>query len=255
MASIDITLPAHVEELLKAPVCVKLPQPGKAKITLPTGGEIKGLVDVTKGIPDDCSMTFSLVLPMLTFLGNFECLFKVLKLIQPPIDVVKALGPPPDLIKLGSAIPKFIQAADDLIPCLLVPTPANMIPFVRDLLCMIIKLLNCVVGMLKSIVAVLGPLALQIESARAAGNADLLAALECSQENAQTSAQHVFSALEPVLLLLSLAEPFMGIAGVNPIKLPSLAAPADVQQMQSLVTTLEDLVKTLTTAAEIVGGC
>jgi hypothetical protein len=126
---------------------------------------------------------------------------------------------------------------------------------VRDLLCMIIKLLNCVVGMLKSIVAVLGPLALQIESARAAGNADLLAALECSQENAQTSAQHVFSALEPVLLLLSLAEPFMGIAGVNPIKLPSLAAPADVQQMQSLVTTLEDLVKTLTTAAEIVGGC
>lgn len=252
--TIDIPLPANVEEFLKAPVCVKLPQPGKAKITLPTGGEIKGLVDVTKGIPDDCSMTFSLVLPMLTFLGNFECLFKILKLIQPLIDVVKGLAPP-DPIKLGSAVPKFLQAAEDLVPCLLVPTPANMIPFVRDLLCMIIKLLNCVVGMLKSIIAVLGPLALQIESARGAGNTDLLAALECSQENAMTSAQHVFSALEPVMLLLSLAEPFMGIAGVDPIKVPSLAAPDDLQKMQDVVNTLDGLVKTLTTAADIVGGC
>jgi hypothetical protein len=253
--TIDIPLPPELEELLKQPVCVPLPEPGKAQITLPTGGTIKGLVDVTKGIPDDCSLTFSLVLPMLTFLGNFECLFKILKLIQPLIDVVKGLGPPPDPIKLGSAIPNFLKAAEELTPCLLVPTPAAMVPFVRDLLCLVIKLLNCIVGLLKSITGVLGGLALQIQSAQAAGNTELLAALECSQKNAQTSVQHVFSALDPILLLLSLAEPFLGIAGVNPIKIPALASPDDLEKMQDTVNTLEELVKTLQLAAKAVGGC
>jgi hypothetical protein len=253
--TVEIPLPPELEQFLKEPICVPLPEPGKAQVTLPSGGSIKGLVDVTKGIPDDCSLSFSLLLPMLTFLGNFDCLFRILKLVQPLIDVVKGLGPPPDPIKLGGAIPKFLQAAEDLAPCLLVPTPAAMIPFVRDILCLIIKLLNCVVGMMKSILGVLGGLALQIQSAQAAGNSELLAALECSQSNALTSVQHVFSALDPILLLLSLAEPFLGIAGVDPIKVPALAAPDDLEKMQDTVNTLDELVQTLKLAAEIVGGC
>jgi hypothetical protein len=252
--TIDIPLPPELEEFLKKPVCVTLPQPGKVKITLPTGGEIKGLVDVTKGIPDDCSLTFSLVLPMLTFLGNFECLFKLLKLIKPLIDIITGLTKVPPAPPV-QAVTDFAKAAEELLPCLLVPTPANMVPFVRDLLCLIIKLLNCIVGLLKSIIAVLGSLTLQIQSAQAAGNSELLATLECSQENAKTSAQHVFAALEPILLLLSLAEPFMGIAGVDPIKIPSLAAPDDLEKMQDAVNTLDELVKTLKLAAEVVGGC
>lgn len=164
---IDVPLPPELEKFLSEPVCISLPQPGTLSVQLPTGGSIKGLVDVTKSIPDDCSLSFSLVLPMLTFLGNFECLFKLLKLITPLIDVVKGLGPPPDLPKLGKAIPDFLEAAEELAPCLAIPTPVAMAPFVRDLLCLIIKLLNCVVGLLKTIMSVLGDLALQIQSAQA----------------------------------------------------------------------------------------
>lgn len=252
---IDIPLPPELQDLLQQPVCVPLPQPGKVQITLPTGGSIKGLVDARNGIPDDCALSFSLVLPLLTFLGNFECLFKVLKLIEPLIDVVKSLGPPPDPIKLGESIPKFLAAAKDLVPCLLVPTPAAMIPFVRDILCLIIKLLSCIVGQLKSIMNVMGGLAIQIQSAEAAGNADLMAALACAQTNAQISAQNTFTSLEPILVILSLAEPFLGIAGVDPIKTPALASPEDLESMQEVVNTLDELVKTLKLASEIVGGC
>lgn len=251
---IDIPLPPELQELVQAPVCVPLPQPGKMQITLPTGGAIKGIADASKGIPDDCALSFSLVLPLLTFLGNFECLFKVLKLIEPLIDVVKSLSPP-DPIKLPEAIKKFLDAATDLAPCLLVPTPAAMIPFVRDILCLVIKLLHCIVGQLKSIMGVMGGLALQMQSAEAAGNRDLVAALQCAQGNAQISAQHAFASLEPILLILSLAEPFLGIAGVDPIKTPALASPEDLESMQSVVNTLDELVKTLTLAAELVGGC
>ena len=253
--TIDVPLPPDSRSSCPSRCVYRCRSPGSSPYSLPTGGSIKGLVDVTKGIPDDCSLSFSLVLPMLTFLGNFECLFKLLKLITPLIDVVKGLGPPPDLIKLGGAIPKFVEAAEELAPCLLVPTPAAMIPFVRDLLCLIIKLLNCVVGLLRTIMGVIGGLALQIQSAQAAGNSELLAALECAQQNAQTSAQHVFSALDPVTLLLSLAEPFLGIAGVDPIKIPALTSPDDLAKMQETVDTLDQLVKTLKLAADIVGGC
>jgi hypothetical protein len=89
--TIDVPLPPELEKFLSEPVCIPLPQPGKLSIQLPTGGTIKGLVDVTKAIPDDCSLSFSLVLPMLTFLGNFECLFKLLKLIKPLIDIITRL--------------------------------------------------------------------------------------------------------------------------------------------------------------------
>lgn len=252
---IDISLPPELQDLVQAPVCVPLPQPGKMQITLPTGGAIKGIADASKGIPDDCALSFSLVLPLLTFLGNFECLFKVLKLIEPLIDVVKSLGPPPDPLKLPEAIKKFLEAATDLAPCLLVPTPAAMIPFVRDILCLVIKLLNCIVGQLKSIMGVMGGLALQLQSAEAAGNRDLVAALQCAQGNAQISAQHAFASLEPILLILSLAEPFLGIVGVDPIQTPALASPEDLESMQSAVNSLDELVKTLTLAAELVGGC
>jgi hypothetical protein len=252
--SIDIPLPANIEEFLKKPKCLQLPKPGKAEINLPTGGKIKGIADITKGIPDDCSLIFSLALQLGPFLASIECLVKLMGLIQPLIDVVKALGPP-DPPKLITAVPKFLDAAEKAMPCVLNLTGAGFPLFVKDLLCLIIKLLNCMVGQLKGIVSVLGGIALQIKAAEAAGNSELLATLQCAQENAQTSAQHVVAAIDPVMFLLSLAEPFLGIAGVDPIKTPALASPEDLQGLQSAIDTLDELVKTLKLAAEPLGGC
>lgn len=254
--TIDVPLPSELEEFLKEPICIPLAPPGKVEINLPMGGTLKGIADITKAIPDDCSLSFSLVLQLAPFLANLDCLFKIVKVIQPMLDVVTGLGKvPPDLPKVAGALPKLIEAAPPLIECIAKVTGAGIPLFVRDLLCLIIKLLSCVIGQLKSIMNVMGGLAIQIQSAQAAGNAELLAALKCSQENAQTSAQHMVSAIEPIVLLLSLAEPFLGIAGVDPIKIPSVAAPDDLEKMQDAVNTLDELVKTLKLAAEVVGGC
>jgi len=253
--SIDIPLPPEIEEFLKAPKCIKLPQPGKLEINLPTGGKIKGITDISKSVPDDCTLIFSLALQLGPFLASIECLMKLMKLIQPLIDVVKGLGPPPDAPKLVKAIPKFIEAAGEVMPCVLNLTGAGIPLFVKDLLCLIVKLLNCVIGLLKSILSVMSGIALQIQSAEAAGNSELLAALQCAKDNAQASAQHVFSAIDPVMFLLSLAEPFLGMANVDPIQTPALAAPEDLQAMQTVIDTLDGLVKTLKLAAEPLGGC
>lgn len=252
--TIDIPLPPDLEEFLKEPICIPMPQPGKVEINLPMGGTLKGVADITKAIPDDCTLSFSLVLQLAPFLANLDCLFKIVKVIQPMLDVVTGLGKA-DVPKVAGALPKLIEAAPPLIECISKFTGAGIPLFVRDLLCLIIKLLSCIIGQLKSIMNVMGGLAIQIQSAQAAGNAELLAALECSQKNAQTSAQHMVSAIEPIVLLLSLAEPFLGIAGVDPIKIPAVAAPDDLEQMQDAVNTLDELVKTLKLAAEVVGGC
>src|SRR4051794_41004299 len=158
--SIDIPLPPELEEFLKAPKCISLPGPAKVEINLPTGGKIKGIVDISKAVPDDCSMIFSLVLQLAPFLASIECLMKLMKLIQPLIDVIKGLGPPPDLIKLGGAIPKFIEASTEVMPCVLNLTGLGIPLFVKDLLCLLIKLLNCITGLLKSILNVMGGIAL-----------------------------------------------------------------------------------------------
>lgn len=246
---IDIPLPDALKELVSQPVCIPLPKAGKAELTLPSGGKLKGIVDITKAIPDDCSLTFSLVLQLAPLLASIECLVKLLKLVKPLIDVIKGLPTPP-----FKALEEFGQAAVELAPCLALPTPVVMIPFVRDILLLIIKLLKCITGQLKSILAVMGGLALQIQSAQQAGNTELLAALQCAQKNAETSSQHMMSAIDPVLVLLSLAEPFMGIAGVSPIKTPTIGSATDIASLQNVVNTLDELVKALQLVADALGG-
>ena len=64
MPNIDIALPDELQQVLKQPVCLVLPTPGKVKITLPSGPKFSGIADITKQIPDDCSLSFSLVLQL-----------------------------------------------------------------------------------------------------------------------------------------------------------------------------------------------
>ena len=255
MPNIDIPLPDRLTEALENPPCVelRLPKPGKVDLHLPTGGSIKGIVDATKAIPDDCSLTFSLAIQLGPFLASIECLMKLMGLIKPLIDVVKGLGPPPDLLKLGSAIPEFIKAAEQVMPCVLQLTGLGFFPFVKDLLCLIIKILKCVVGQLKSIAALMSGLSLQIQAAQ--GNQALLEQLQCAQENASLCASQVMSGIEPVMFLLSLAEPMLGVVGVNPIQTPPLGTPDSAEALNGIIVTLDTLVQALETAAEVVGGC
>src|ERR1051325_3444868 len=138
MPQIDIKVKGDLKKAFDLPPCkaIKLPLPKPLKVQLPTGSSISAIGDISKGIPTDCSMTFSLMLQIAPLLASMECLLKVLKLIKPLIDVVKGLPVPP-----VKAIQGLGEAAMARVPCLLLPSPANMIPFIRDLLCLIIRAL------------------------------------------------------------------------------------------------------------------
>jgi hypothetical protein len=257
MPNIDIELSADLKKLFELPPCedMKLPEPAPLKITLPTGGSINALTDISKGIPNDCSMIFNLMLQIAPFMAATECLFKLLALIAPLIDVVKGLGPPPDPIKLGSAIPKFLKAATDLAPCILVVSGAPLIPFLRDLLCLIIKALNCFVDQMESVLGVMSGLTLDLSNAIASGNTELQRTLECAQENAATAADHLTKSIEPIGAILKLAGPLMGIAGVPTIELPAIGSETDVESLEETLKTMKGVIGTLQIAADALGGC
>jgi hypothetical protein len=248
----DIPLSVDLNSALKLPACedIRLPLPKPLKIQLPTGGSIQAIADISKGIPGDCAMTFSLMVQIAPLLASMECLVKILKLLKPLVDVVTNLPMPP-----VKAVQEFAKAAVDLAPCFLIPTPASMIPFVRDILCLILRVLNCLLGQLRSLLAIMSGLQLQLDAARSAGNFELEETLTCAQANAEASGQHLTKAIEPIGVLLDLVGPLMGIAGVEPIQLPQVGSKSDVQGLQTLVQTLQGVVGTIDAAVEALGGC
>lgn len=253
--TIDVPLPDSLSALAEKPICLPVPKPGKVEVNMPMGGSIKGIVDITKAIPDDCSLSFSLVLQLQPILVNLDCLFKLVKVIQPMIDVVTGLAHvPPDAPKVAGAIPKLLEAVPPLVECITKFVGLGIPLFVRDLLMLIAKILKCVAQQLRSVLNVMGGLALQITSARANGNTELLATLQCAQDNAENSAQGMMSALDPVLALLALAEPFLGMAGVDPIKTPQIGSDSDLKSLQAVVSTIEELAKTLEFIAKGLGA-
>ena len=257
MPNIDIAVDADLSALFALPTCadLKLPDAKGLSVQLPTGGSLKAFADISKGIPTDCALTFSLMLQIAPLLASMECLIKILKLIKPLIDVVKALGPPPDVIKLGQAIPEFVKAAAAIVPCLLIPTPAAMIPFLKDLLCLILKVLNCFLSQLKSLIKIMGPLQLQLQAAQSSGNDELVATLQCAQDNAQTQAGQIMNSLGPVGVILELAGPVFGIVGIQPITLPGVGGASDVAALNNVVQTVQGVVGTIQTVVDTLGGC
>ena len=252
MANIDIQVSADLNQLFQLPQCadITLPSAGNLTVQLPTGGTLQAFADISKGIPTDCSMTFSLMLQIAPFLGSLTCLLKVLKLLKPLIDVIQGLPMPP-----VKALSDFAEAAVGLAPCLLVPTPASIIPFILDLLCLILKVLKCFVDQMKSLINILGPLNLQLSAAQQSGNDELVATLQCAQQNAQTQAGQIMNSLGPVGVLLELAGPLFEIAGVPSLTMPAMGSASDVAALQSIVQTIETVVGDVQMVIDSLGGC
>lgn len=253
MPNIDIAVDADLAQLFQLPPCadITLPDASGLSVQLPTGGSFQGFADISKGIPTDCSMTFSLMLQIAPFLGSIHCLLAVLKLLKPLIDIIKSLpGIPP-----VKAIEEFGEAVVGLAPCLLIPTPAAIIPFIRDLLCLILKVLNCFLSQMKSLLRILGPLTLQLTAAQQSGNDELLSTLQCAQQNAQTQAGQIMNSLGPVGAILDLAGPLFGIAGIPAITMPAMGSASDLAALNTAVKTVQEVVGVIQIAVDALGGC
>jgi hypothetical protein len=253
--TIDVPLPEAITKQLAIPRCadLSLPKPKLPEIRLPTGGSIKGIADLTKGIPSDCSLNFSLAIQLAPLMASIECLVKVLGLIKPLIDIVSSLGPPPDPIKLPQAIGDFLNAAKAVLPCLAVPTPLAMIPFVIDILKLLIAMLRCLIQQLRSIAGVLEGIEVSIKDATESGNNELLSTLQCAKDNAQTALGGTMQGIEPIKVLLELAGPFLSIAKAPAIAIPALASPDDLAALNSTLDTLQNVADTMQSVVDALG--
>jgi hypothetical protein len=141
------------------------------------------------------------------------------------------------------------------MPCVAVVTGLGIIPFIKDLLCLIIKALNCFLTQMKSLLAVMSSLTLQLSVAQAAGDTELMNAIQCEQQNMQNLASNAMNSLEPIGVILQLAGTIFGIAGMQPITLPSVGSATDLQALNVVVETIQGVVGTLQIAADALGGC
>lgn len=252
MSSIDISVSADVQAMFELPKCsdLKLPMPSAPKITLPTGAVIKAVADISKGIPTDCSANFSLMLQLSPLLASMECLLRILKLLGALVNVIKGLPFPP-----VKAIKDFIAAATEMAPCLTLPINIPpLVLMVHDILCLILKSLHCLVSGLGTVIRTMKGLSIQLQIAEKENNQELLLSLQCAQENAQISSQHLMQSVEPITALMGLVTPIMQLAGLPPIELPAIGGGTDVAALEKVVTTLEDVIKTLTDVVEGLGG-
>jgi hypothetical protein len=256
---IDIPLPQAVKDKLKQLDCdqaIRLPQPQKAPLCLPFGGQMQGFVDPSKAHPDDCSLTFSLLAQLSPLLASLGCFVKVLKLLKPLIDIIGGLTNPADAGKIAAAIPDFTQAASDIAGCFLALTGGVPL-FIRDVLLTIARLLKCVAGQLSSAAALMNGVTLKIQTAEVAGNQAMLRSLNCAKDNALTQANAAIGSMDMIAAVMSLLEPLLSLApGVPSLSLPTIGNAQDafeVEQaahtMLSLATSLEQIAKVLPTKA------
>ena len=63
MVDIDIPVSESLQKALQPLSCsdIRLPLPRPLKVELPFGGSLQAFVDMSKGIPNDCSMNFNLM--------------------------------------------------------------------------------------------------------------------------------------------------------------------------------------------------
>jgi hypothetical protein len=218
------------------------------RVRLPTGGTLVAWSDPAQGVPNDCALVFSVLPQVASYLASTQCLLKLLGLVPPLVDVVKALPPSPALVPV---VPKFLKAAEALVPCEQgAASPVSALPFIQDLLCLTMTALNCIIGQLKTLVAILAGLA-----AQSTGNAELAHALQAAQKQAQEKAKQIFGSIDSIRALLDLAAPVFSVAGMQPVQLPAAPSQADLNSLTQLLASLQSSAATLQVAADALGGC
>jgi len=165
-------------------------------VHLPTGSSLRPIAVAENGsLP--CSATADLLQQTAPWLGSMECQLRILVLLKPLIEVIEELPTP-----TPKSLAEFTKAATGLGPCLLVASPAASLPFVRDLLCLSLQSLRCLL----------------------------------EQSMTQTIPVDAVAAIQGVL---DLAQPFFNAAGVP---LPQLSTGSDTTALQEDIDTLQPIV-------------
>jgi hypothetical protein len=240
--TLDIPVKPNLQKALDLKPCsaFALPAPKPLKLQVPGGGTIKAVNDLSQGIPNDCTMGFNLMLQLGPLLGALDCPLKILALLEPLVSVIMGVAKVPPDIPSKKTVDKITKAVADLAPCFLAVTPVGMFPVVKDILCLIRAVLLCVLQQIKSIRDLMQGLSLRLEEA--AGNDDLLAQLQCAQDNADNAMQNMTQAIEPITALLAVVGPLLKIAQLPEIKLELEGSPEGAEGLTKVVDTLQAVV-------------
>lgn len=258
MAQIDIELPDALREALAMPRCadLRLPEPATLTVSLPTGAVLPAIGDFTRGIPTDCSLAFNLLAQIGPVMGNLHCVINILKLVEPIVGIITGLAkvpPEPPGPELMQKLTDAVQPAMKCIVKLVVPQ-FGLVFFLRDVLTLIARLLKCLKEQLESLAGLLGGLSLRIAAADPS-NADLLASLQCAQQNAVLSGAGLMASIDPLKTLIDLAKPLAAIAGQDlDIDLSGLGSPDSAEKIQEICDKLDPIIATLETVAQALGG-
>ncbi|HXK02377.1 MAG TPA: hypothetical protein VMS37_08240 [Verrucomicrobiae bacterium] len=158
-----------------------------------------------------------------------SCQFVILKLMKPLIEIVKGLPTPP-----AHTVAEFVQTAEELVPCMMAPTPVSVRPFVRELVCLVIRNLKCLQHNLQVIAK--------------------LAGADPSAVSA-SDVQSVLDSYRPIVGLLELAGGIFGIAGITAPQAPQLAKGTDAAALTADQATITDFIAVLQVTADALGGC
>jgi hypothetical protein len=195
----------------------------------PGGGRLIGFADL-KNQTAGCSAATNLQSQAAPLIALMSCQLKILKLLKPLVDVIRGLPQPS-----AQALQEFSKAAIDLVPCFQIATPAGLLPFLRDLLCLEIRSLHCFLRNLQALI---------MSEVTAPGTTP--AALD---------ARAVLDSYPPIIGILDLASGLFQFAGLPIPQAPALAGGTDRSSLladQSLVATFTGA---LETAADALGGC
>jgi len=222
------------------------------RIRLPTGGALVAPTDPTQDLANACSRAFGLLPLVASYLASTQCLVKLLDLVGPLADLVNVLRRTPEL---AASAAKVLTAVQALAPCELAARTSGALPFVRDLLCVVLQAGNCILAQLKNLTAVMTGLANQREAAQAAGNLELVRALEAAQESAATRASSVLLSIEALQSVLDLGSVYLAIAGIAPVQLPPAPPNPDLNALIQLTEQLASSLASLQISVDALGGC
>ncbi len=194
------------------------------------------------------------MLQIAPFLASTECLFKVLGLIGPLMDVVTSL--PTNPVKAAAAVPKLIKAFEALAPCIAVVTGLGVIPFLKDLICFLLKLLNCFLGQMKSLLGIISGLSLKLNDALLSGNTELANSIQCAMDESAAQAGQLTTAIEPIGVILGMVGTLAGFAGKEiKVEMPVIGGDANLEALNSFVSAVQNVVASLEIVSEALGGC
>jgi hypothetical protein len=254
--AIDIKLDDHIVKQLTPPTCalLELPEPGTLNLCSPFGGaRFQAIVDVTKGIPDDCSLTFSLLAQLPPFMVSLGCFVKILKVAKPLLDFIEAVKTL-DVGKIVQAAPALVEALGEVVACL-TSLIAGVPMFIKDLLILVAKLLKCISKMILDLAKLIGGLEISIKTAEAAGNKELLDQLSCAKDNASAQAKAAAGSVDIIAVIMAMAEPLMALANIPPPTIPAIASAEDIFTMEQTAHTMLSIASSLEQIAQSLPSC